>query len=133
MDQKSVVVCDDNPTFLILMKQIFAKRGFGVWTACDGEQGLSLVRAVRPGFLLLDLEMPGTDGMRVLETLQTLDGKKPYTIVLSAYDGTARRERAKELGAQEVWSKPFNAFELTERIQSLIEPAAAEAASEPRA
>ncbi len=119
MEAKSIVVCDDNPTLLFLMKQIFSKRGFRVWSACDGAQGLSLVRTVRPDFLLLDLEMPETDGMDVLEALRTLDGKKPYTFVLSAYEGAARRERAKELGAEEVWSKPFNAYELTARILSL--------------
>jgi CheY-like chemotaxis protein len=129
VEQKSLLVCDDNPTHLLLMKQIFAKRGFRVWTACGGEAGMSLVRTVRPDFLLLDLEMPDVDGISVLESLKTLDGKRPYTLVLSAYGGDERRRQATSVGAEEVWSKPFNAFELTSRVLALAEKSDLTAAS----
>jgi DNA-binding response OmpR family regulator len=130
MDEKTVVICDDNTTFRHLMKQLFERKGFRVRTAGDGDEGLSLIRSYRPDFLLLDLEMP-TDGASVLESLQTLEGKRPYTIVISVYTGAERRRRAAALGAQEFWEKPFNAFDLTSRVRSLAaEEALAAAAAE---
>ena len=121
LEPNSLIVCDDNPTHLLLMKQIFAKRGFRVWSACGGETGLSLIRAVRPDFLLLDLEMPDVDGLAVLEHLKSLGANRPYTLVLSAFNAEDRRRKAKDLGADEVWSKPFNAHELITRVQSLAQ------------
>jgi len=121
LEQKSLIVCDDNPTHLLLMKQIFSKRGFRVWSACGGQTGMSLIRAVRPDFLLLDLEMPDVDGLAVLESLKSLGGKRPYTLVLSAFGREERRRQARALGAEEVWSKPFNAHELITRLQTLAE------------
>jgi CheY-like chemotaxis protein len=124
VEQKSLIVCDDNPTHLLLMKQIFTKRGFRVWSACGGESGLTLLRAVRPDFLLLDLEMPDVDGIAVLEGLKSLGDERPYTLVLSAFDAEERANKAKALGADEVWSKPFNAHELISRLLSLAGKAA---------
>jgi CheY-like chemotaxis protein len=124
LEQKSLVVCDDNPTHLLLMKQIFSKRGFRVWTACGGEPALALIRSARPDFLLLDLEMPDVDGLSVLEGLKALDGKRPYVLVLSAFDGLARRRQATALGAAEVWSKPFSAHDLITRLEALAEKSA---------
>lgn len=115
------MICDDNATFVTLMKQLFVKQGFDVRTADDGDEGLSLVRTHRPDVLLLDLQMPSIDGISVLEGIKGLDGKRPYTVVISAHEGSEKREQATSLGAQEVWRKPFNASELLGRIANLIE------------
>jgi CheY-like chemotaxis protein len=122
MEQKYVVICDDNTTFLHLMKQLFERKGFHVRTARDGDEVLGLISSTRPDFLLLDLQMPATGGIAVLESLQSLEGKRPYTLVVSAYEGPEWSRRAASLGAQEFWMKPFNAFELTERLRTLAQP-----------
>jgi CheY-like chemotaxis protein len=132
LNEKTVVICDDNSTFRLLMKQLFEKKGFRVRTAGDGDEGVTLVRSFRPDFLLLDLEMP-TDGTYVLEALQSLEGKRPYTIVITVYTGAERRRLAKALGAHEFWEKPFNALELTTRVQSLAQTAALSGAGAERA
>jgi len=119
-NKKMIVVCDDNAALAVLMQHLLRKKGFSVQTAGDGSEGLKLVRATAPDLLLLDLAMPGTDGLAVLEAMRGLAGKRPYTIVITGQEGKDLRERATELGAAEVWKKPFNSAVLIGRIEGLI-------------
>ena len=118
--KKMIVICDDNAALASLMQHLLRKQGFSVHTAGDGDAGLELVRSSAPDLLLLDLAMPGTDGLVMLEKLQELKSKRPYTIVISGQEGKEKRERAAALGSHEVWKKPFNAAELIARIEALI-------------
>lgn len=122
--KRMIVICDDNAALAALMQHLLRKKGFSVMTAGDGGEGLELVRATSPDLLLLDLAMPGTDGLAVLDAMRTLESKRPYTIVISGQEGKDSREKATELGAQEVWRKPFNAADLIGRIGALIEQGA---------
>jgi DNA-binding response OmpR family regulator len=120
MNKKMIVICDDNAALAVLMQHLLRKEGFSVQTAGDGGEGLDLIRANSPDLLLLDLAMPGTDGLAVLEAMRGLEGKRPYTIVISGQENKEARERATALGSEEVWKKPFNAAELIGRIEALI-------------
>ena len=115
-----VVICDDNAALALLMKHLLSKKGFSVRTAGDGNEGLDIIRAVAPDLLLLDLAMPGLDGLGVLKKLPVVDGKKPYTIVITGQESVDMREQAATLGSDEVWRKPFNAGVLISRIEALI-------------
>ena len=118
--RRAIVVCDDNAALAALMQHLLRKQGFSVATAGDGAEGLDLVRSIAPDLLLLDLAMPGVDGLSVLEALKDLEGKRPYTIVITGQETREARERASALGSREVWKKPFNAAVLISRIETLI-------------
>lgn len=118
--KRMIVICDDNAALAALMQHLLRKQGFSVLTAGDGSEGLELVRATAPDLLLLDLAMPGTDGLAVLDAMSRLEGKRPYTIVVSGQEGKDTMARATDLGAKEVWKKPFNAADLIGRIGALI-------------
>lgn len=120
MNKKLIVVCDDNAPLAVLIQQLLNKKGFTVMTANDGHEGLDLLKSSRPDVLLLDLEMPRMDGLDLLKGMQAFEGKRPYTLVLTAQRSTEKRAQASALGAQEVWSKPFNAAELLGRLDALI-------------
>lgn len=120
VSKKMIVICDDNASLAMLMKHLLQKKGFSVQTAGDGSEGLSLLRETSPDILLLDLAMPGTDGLSVLEAMQGFTGKRPYTIVITGQKGAAGRERAAALGSDEVWEKPFNTAQLIGRLEGLI-------------
>lgn len=120
ISKKMIVICDDNAALAVLMKHLLQKKGFSVLTAGDGSEGLDLLRRASPDILLLDLAMPGTDGLAVLEAMKGLEGKRPYTIVISGQKGKEDRERAKALGSDEVWDKPFNTAALITRLEGLI-------------
>jgi DNA-binding response OmpR family regulator len=119
MDKKTIIICDDNDPLVMIMSQFLRKNGYTVMTASDGREGLDLARSSRPDLLLLDLEMPGLDGMGVLKALSEMEGKKPYTVVITAQEGAQRKQAALALGAGEYWTKPFNAGLLLKRLQSL--------------
>jgi DNA-binding response OmpR family regulator len=120
ISKKMIVICDDNAALAVLMKHLLQKRGFSVQTAGDGSEGLNLVRTTSPDILLLDLAMPGTDGLSVLESMKGLSGKRPYTIVITGQKRADGQERAAALGANEIWNKPFNTAELIGRLEGLI-------------
>lgn len=117
-ESRSIVICDDNATLTLLLKSLFAKQGFKVWAAADGDEALALLRDENPDVLLLDLAMPARDGLSVLDALHGT-AKRPYTFVLSAHQGEAKRAHASALGAHEVWRKPFDASKLLERVRTL--------------
>lgn len=118
--KKMIVICDDNAALATLMQHLLNKKGFSVITAGDGREGLEMIRTAAPDLLLLDLAMPGMDGLIVLETMRASAGKRPYTIVITGQQGKEARERATALGSDEVWRKPFNAGALIVRIEALI-------------
>ena len=118
--RKMIVICEDNAALAALMQHLLRKKGFKVLTAGDGSEGLELIRSSAPDLLLLDLAMPRTDGLAVLEELRAFEGKRPYTIIISGQEGKETRERASALGAGEIWKKPFKAAELIGRIEALI-------------
>jgi DNA-binding response OmpR family regulator len=122
MKEKTIVVCDDNASLVSLIKHLLAKKGFTVFSAIDGEEGLGLVRAQKADVLLLDFhfEKSGTSGLDVLAGLEDLGDERPYTIMISGHEGRDLREKAAKLGADEVWKKPFNASELLSRLDALV-------------
>jgi DNA-binding response OmpR family regulator len=123
--KKTIVLCDDQNSLVSLMKSLLVKNGFEVKTAGDGAEGVALVRESRPAVLILDLAMPALDGLGVLRKLKELDCPAPYTLVLTAQHDEAKRKQALELGAREVWTKPFNAADLIKHLQGLAPEAAA--------
>ena len=118
--KKMIVICDDNVALTALMQHLLKKKGFSVLTAEDGREGLDLIRSAVPDLLLLDLAMPGMDGLGVLKELGTITSKRPYTIVITGQEAKDARERTASLGSNEIWRKPFNAGELIVRIEALI-------------
>jgi two-component system response regulator (stage 0 sporulation protein A) len=88
--------------------------------ACDGEQTVSMAEKTRPDVLLLDLMLPGMDGIEALEVLRE-KGMAPKTIVISAIgNDEAIIRRAMELGAQRFFVKPFEISSLACAISDLF-------------
>ena len=101
--KKTALVCDDNATFAQIMQHLLTKQGFAVMTAHDGREGLQLLESAKPQLLLLDLHMEQGDGLSVLKALQGFKEKRPYTILVTGYEGKELSAQATELGANEVW------------------------------
>lgn len=122
METRTIVVCDDDATLTSILQHILGKKkGFKVMVAGDGEDGWILVRELRPDLLILDLEMPVKGGLAVLRDMNSLPGRHPYTIVLSATESPETQEKAKALGAGEFMTKPFKPADILTRIDHLIE------------
>lgn len=114
----SVLLVDDDPKLLGLLKNYFTKEGFGVLTARDGEEALQVFRRDHPQLLVLDLMLPRIDGRDVCRTIRQ-ESTVPI-IMLTARDAEFDRLMGLELGADDYVTKPFSMRELVARVRALL-------------
>jgi DNA-binding response OmpR family regulator len=118
-EKARILVADDNPDILFLLRTNLDAAGFDTITATDGEMALRAIDEHRPDILLLDLMMPVLDGWGVLERLEQERSDLPI-IVVSASDSAANIQRATELGATGYVTKPFNLRGLIDMIRGVL-------------
>jgi CheY-like chemotaxis protein len=100
-----VLVVDDDARIRRMLTMVLHEGGYEVETAADGLEALRKVESGSPALLLVDIQMPGIDGLELLRRLGDLPSAPP-TIVVSAQVGAARQARS--LGALEFIAKPFD-------------------------
>ena len=120
MKKKLLLLIEDNPLLTSMYEAAFEKADFEVIFAHDGEAGLALVKDKHPDCVLLDLLMPGIDGLTVLERLKKDDVTKDIkVIVLTVVTKKEDLEMAKKLGAIDCLVKPeLTLAEIVERVIS---------------
>ena len=110
-----VLVADDDPIILRLLDVNFMLAGYRVERAMHGQQALDLARETRPDLVVLDLMMPGVDGLEVCRRLKAGEETKDVPIIiLSARVQDEDRQRSYALGVSEFVTKPFDPAELIE-------------------
>jgi signal transduction histidine kinase/CheY-like chemotaxis protein len=112
--QNSVLVIDDDPAVRELMERFLTKEGFRVVTAASGEEGLRLVKQVRPAAITLDAMMPGIDGWAVLAALKSDPATANIPIIMATIVDDQTRGFA--LGATDYLTKPID----WNRLSSLL-------------
>lgn len=116
----SVLVVDDEPQVVWMLRFSLEAEGYQTFTAGDGRDALDQIRRNRPKVVLLDIMMPVMDGWSVLEELRTLPAEeRPRVVVVSARASVRDREKAVELGADAFVSKPFNVDDLLGVVREL--------------
>ena len=113
-----ILLVDDDRELTSLLKELLEMEGFNVLVAHDGEQALGLLCVERYDLVLLDLNLPGADGMTVLRTLRKTD-RDTRVLILSARSEVADKVAGLDAGANDYLSKPFHLAELEARIRSL--------------
>ena len=113
-----VLLVDDDPKIISLLKRGLAYEGFEVYTAPDGEAGLIAAKKYQPHLVLLDITMPGVDGFEVCRRLRLLDDMA--IIMLTARDDVTDKVNALGLGADDYVPKPFSFDELVARIRAVL-------------
>ena len=113
-----VLVVDDDPQTLRYMRDSLTEAGFAAIVTADPEEVGQLMAEERPHLVLMDLMLPGTDGIELMEDVPAL-GKVPV-IFISAYGGDQLIARALEAGADDYIVKPFSPTELVARIQTAL-------------
>src|SRR6185437_13383654 len=102
---EKVLVVDDEPSIVTLLKFNLEKAGFSVITAEDGKIGLEMAMEEKPDLIVLDLMLPGMDGMDVCKTLRQEKVKTPI-LMLTARDDEFDKVLGLELGADDYLTKP---------------------------
>jgi DNA-binding response OmpR family regulator len=114
-----VLAIDDEPGVLRLIARALRNEGLEIDTATNGEEGLRLALSGSYDVVLLDLLMPGTDGVSILRRLMRLRPGQAL-IVVSCLTDTASKVRCLEMGADDYLPKPFVLDELLARIKARI-------------
>jgi DNA-binding response OmpR family regulator len=114
-----IVAIDDDPAVTSLLKRGLTFEGFVVETASSGADGLALVRDRAPDLVILDIMMPGLDGLEVLRRLRAADPKLPV-LMLTARDASADQVEGLQLGADDYVVKPFTFEVLVARVRALL-------------
>jgi DNA-binding response OmpR family regulator len=127
---KTVLVIDDEPELVKLLDFNLTKAGYLVLTAKDGETGLAMARRHAPNLVVLDVMMPGLDGLEVCKRLRAETSTSGVPILmLTAKAEEADRVLGLELGADDYLTKPFGLRELQARVKALLRRSDAQGAS----
>jgi DNA-binding response OmpR family regulator len=121
-DAGTIVVIEDEPGIADLVELYLRQEGFRVLQADDGERGLEIVRRERPRLVVLDVGLPGVDGLEVCRRLRA-ESHVPV-LMLTARDGEIDRVLGLELGADDYVTKPFSPRELVARVKAILRRAA---------
>lgn len=119
---RRVLVIDDSPTVVAVLRKILRSAGCVALEAPDAEKGLELVRREKPDLVFLDIVLPGMSGFAALRLLR----RDPLTqhipvVMISGNEQATEQFYAKRIGADDFMKKPFSRFEVFARIDRLIE------------
>jgi len=115
---RRILVVDDDPMVASTVQRVLRPEGYDIEVALGGAQALEQARAHPPDLVVLDLMMPGIDGLEVCRQLRT-GGNLPI-LMLTARSGTADRVRGLDTGADDYLVKPFAYAELLARVRALL-------------
>ncbi len=118
---KQIVVVEDEPDILEVLSYNLKREGFEVFASLDGEEGLALIRQKKPDLVLLDLMLPGMDGLDICRQLKADEQTQVIPIIMV----TAKGEESDivsglEIGADDYVAKPFSPKELVARVKAVI-------------
>lgn len=114
-----ILVIDDDPAIANVLRRGLAYEGFAPLTANSGTEGLSLLQTREPDLVILDVLMPGMDGLEVLRRLRVADPDLPV-LLLTARDAAADQVQGLQAGADDYVTKPFDFAVLVARVQALL-------------
>ena len=116
-----VLVVDDAPANLTLLKQLLTREGYSVMTANDGVEALAIVEREAPDIVLTDVVMPRRDGVDLCRAIKANPASRLIPVVLvTSFQGHEDRLRGIEAGADDFLFKPFDPHELRARVRSLL-------------
>lgn len=114
-----VLVVDDEPSIVTLLQYNLEKAGYSVTTAGNGEIGLQKAMQERPDLIVLDLMLPGIDGMDICKKLRQEKINTPI-LMLTARDDEFDKVLGLELGADDYLTKPFSPREVVARVKAIL-------------
>jgi two-component system alkaline phosphatase synthesis response regulator PhoP len=113
-----ILVIDDEPSIVNLVQAYLKPEGYEVYTAMDGPSGLKAARAFKPDLIVLDVMLPGMDGLELLSRLRR--ESDVYVILLTARTEETDKIVGLSVGADDYVTKPFSPRELTARVKAAL-------------
>ncbi len=115
---EQILIIEDDEAIVKVLKRSLIYEGYKVDVAQDGESGLAQVRDNKPDLVILDLMLPGIDGLEVCQQLRAVENLP--ILILTAKDSTPDRVEGLDAGADDYLAKPFELDELLARVRALL-------------
>jgi two-component system response regulator (stage 0 sporulation protein F) len=114
--KEKILIVDDQFGIRILLNEVFQKEGYDTFQAANGYQALEIVDKHSPDLVLLDMKIPGMDGIEILKRMKAVD-QDIRVIIMTAYGELDMIQEAKDLGAITHFAKPFDIDEIREAVK----------------
>ncbi|MBP3039095.1 response regulator [Bacillaceae bacterium Marseille-Q3522] len=114
-----VLIVDDQFGIRILLNEVLQKEGYETHQAANGLQALEIVKKHSPNLVLLDMKIPGMDGIEILKRMKVID-KDIQVIIMTAYGELDMIKEAKELGALTHFAKPFDIDDIRAAVKKYV-------------
>jgi DNA-binding response OmpR family regulator len=122
MNKRTVLLADDDPGLRRLVGTTLGPEQFNLLAAGDGDETLEIARTKRPELILLDINMPGLNGLDVCRLLKSdPDTATMRIVVLTASSSEADRARAQDAEADDYFVKPFSPIALLDKVYALLD------------
>jgi two-component system, cell cycle response regulator DivK len=117
----TILLVEDNDLNRDMLSRRLSRRGYEVQVSVDGAQGIEMARSLRPDLILMDLDLPGIDGLEATRRLKAeTDTREIPVVALTANAMAGDRERALAAGCDDYDSKPVDVTRLLDKIQALL-------------
>ncbi|ADU32332.1 response regulator [Evansella cellulosilytica] len=118
--KKKLLIVDDQFGIRVLLNEVFEKDGYKTMQASNGKQALKIVEEEEPELILLDMKIPGMDGLEILREIKKMDVKSDV-IMMTAYGELEMINEAMQLGALTHFAKPFDIDEVRDEVRKYLE------------
>jgi two-component system response regulator (stage 0 sporulation protein F) len=116
---EKILIVDDQYGIRILLTEVLQKEGYTTFQAANGFQAIDITKEQAPDLVLLDMKIPGMDGIEILKRLKQHD-KTIKVIIMTAYGELDMIQEAKDLGALTHFAKPFDIDEIRKVVREYI-------------
>lgn len=117
--KKKLLIVDDQNGIRVLLMEVFNSEGYETFQASNGRLALEIVKNKQPDLVLLDMKIPGMDGLKILKQIRKID-TEIKVIMMTAYGELDMIKEAMELGALAHFTKPFDIDELRIAVNKLL-------------
>jgi len=118
--KSTILIVDDQPGIRRLLMEVLTEEGYAVVAAANGYEGLQKAKELEPALILMDMKMPGMDGIETLQELKRI-GQAGNVIMMTAYGELELVNQARELGAYAYITKPFDIIALCRMVSAHID------------
>ncbi|ALC86565.1 MULTISPECIES: response regulator [unclassified Bacillus (in: firmicutes)] len=116
---KHILIVDDQLGIRMLLKEVFSQEGYEVSLAANGPEALDIASEESLDGVLLDMKIPGMDGIKILTLLKEKYPNLPV-MMMTAYGELNLIQEAKDLGASLYFTKPFDIFEVRDAVNNIL-------------
>jgi len=132
MSGEPILIVDDNSTNMKLVRILLASEGYDVRTAADAEEALNVLKEFYPRLILMDVQLPGIDGLELTRRLKSDPATRDITILgLTAYAMKSDKERIITAGCDGYVPKPIDTRTLPELVAGYLQPMEGKKADRP--